>query len=89
MIAQEYIDTVLGAACAKLGYPVTNAAFYRETVPAEITDEQLASECQTLIAEQQAAQSPEAVKAATLASVQAQLATLTAQLASLSTTSNP
>jgi hypothetical protein len=45
MITQDDIDTVLGQACANLGYPVTNAAFWRDTVPQEITDEMVEAEC--------------------------------------------
>jgi hypothetical protein len=47
-IKQEYIETVLGAVCHKLGYTVSNAALYREVVPAEVTDEQLEAECAKL-----------------------------------------
>ena len=76
MITQEDIETVLGAACYNLGYPVFNAAFYRNSIPAEITDEMLKAECERLKLEQ-------ITPVVTLASVQAQLATLTAQLATL------
>jgi len=81
MIIQDDIDTVLGHACANLGYPVCNAALYRDVVPAEITDEMLKAECDKIKAQLKAPPTT----AATLASVQAQLAALTAQLASLTT----
>ena len=52
MVTQEDINTVLGAACYNLGYPVINAALYRDIVPPEITDEQLKAECEKIKAEQ-------------------------------------
>lgn len=58
MISQEYINTVLGAACDSFGYPVTNAYFYRDVVPQEITDDMLNAKCAELIAEQQVPADP-------------------------------
>lgn len=58
MIPQQYINSVLGEACASFGYPVTNAAFYRQVVPIEITDQQLISKCEELIAAQNVPASP-------------------------------
>lgn len=44
MITQDDINTVLGQACENLGHPVCNAALWRETVPAEVTDEMVEAE---------------------------------------------
>ena len=52
MTKEEYIKTVWGAACTRLGYPVCNAYFYREEgVPESITDEQIIAECEAILAE--------------------------------------
>lgn len=51
MITQDDINSVLGVACARLGYVVTNAALYREVVPEDVTDEMLAAECAAVRAE--------------------------------------
>jgi hypothetical protein len=52
MTKEELLKTVWGAACARLGYPVCNAYFYREEgVPLSVTDEQITAECEAILAE--------------------------------------
>lgn len=52
MSKEELLKTVWGAACARLGYPVCNAYFYREEgVPLSVTDEQITAECEAILAE--------------------------------------
>jgi hypothetical protein len=59
MSKEDLLKTVWGAACARLGYPVCNAYFYREEgVPLSVTDEQIIAECEAILAEP----SPEPVK---------------------------
>jgi len=64
MIAEHYINSVLGAACARLGYPVVNAALYREVVPEEISDDALVAECEAVLAEHSAAALTDPIEAA-------------------------
>jgi hypothetical protein len=52
MSKEDLLKTVWGAACARLGYPVCNAYFYREEgVPASVTDEAITAECEAILAE--------------------------------------
>ena len=83
MVTQEDINTVLGAACYNLGYPVINAALYRDIVPPEITDEQLKAECEKIKAEQDIFSSGQATL--TIQQLTEQIAYLQTQLAKLST----
>jgi hypothetical protein len=85
MTKEELLKTVWGQACANLGYPVSNAYFYREEgFPATIGDQQIINECQRIVAEQQNPVVPEPVP---LASIQAQLKLIIKQLAALSSSS--
>ncbi len=81
-IKQEYIETVLGAVCNKLGYAVSNAALYREVVPVEVTDEQLEAECEKFIEEQKELQTTS--KPRSIEEIAKQIADLQTQLAKLS-----
>jgi hypothetical protein len=52
MSKEELLKTVWGAACARLGYPVCNAYFYREEgVPLSVTDETITAACEAILAE--------------------------------------
>lgn len=52
MSKEELLKTVWGAACARLGYPVCNAYFYREEgVPDSVTDEQIMAQAQVILEE--------------------------------------
>ena len=53
MTKEDLLKTTWGAACARLGFPVCNAYFYREEgVPLSVTDEQITAQAQ-IIAEEQ------------------------------------
>ena len=52
MSKEELLKTVWGAACARLGYPVCNAYFYREEgVPKKVTDAMITAECERILSE--------------------------------------
>jgi hypothetical protein len=52
MTKDELLKTVWGSACARLGYPVCNAYFYREEgVPKSVTDNAITAECERILAE--------------------------------------
>jgi len=53
MITQELVETVLGAALANLGYPIGNAAFWKEHIQGtSLTEEVILKECERLLKEQ-------------------------------------
>jgi hypothetical protein len=52
MSKEDYLKTVWGAACARLGYPVCNAYFYREEgVPKKVTDAQITAQAEIILEE--------------------------------------
>jgi len=53
MITQELVETVLGAALANLGYPICNAAFWKEHIEGtSLTEEVILKECERILKEQ-------------------------------------
>jgi len=53
MIIQSHIETVLGAAFANLGHPLSNAAFWQEHIQGtSLTEKQIFDECERILKEQ-------------------------------------
>jgi hypothetical protein len=48
MITREHIETVLGAALANLGHPLSNATLWKEHIKGKLTEEEVYNECERI-----------------------------------------